>query len=119
MAGKKTSITQRIIKMLEEGRSPKYIAERVGVDRQRVYSVKYMENKKKGLGALGKSTPKPTAGVGTPPKKRKYVRKNVGTGIPMPPPLIRVEPIPLPEPEPTVFEMVWRRMKNLARALGA
>ena len=119
MANKKSKTTHKVIALLEQGFPPKAIAQRLGIERQRVYSIKYMENKKRGLGALGKATPKPTAGIGAPPQRR---RVRAGTGIPLPDqqaaqPRTLVMPITMEEPETTVLGKVWERFKNLMRAL--
>jgi hypothetical protein len=111
MGRKKLSVTKKIIRMLDKGQSPKDISERLGIPRQRVYAAKHTHNKRLGLGALGKVTPKPTNGVGTPPKKRKYVRKNVETSI-----NVSVDPATLAklvalQPRPSL----WQRLTGWLR----
>lgn len=86
MSRKKSSMTKKIIKMLDSGHNTQAISERLGVPRTRVYSVRYLQNKELGLGALTPElpTPKPTSGVGTPPKKRRSPRKSARTGFKTP-----------------------------------
>lgn len=126
---KQKSMSQRVREMIDRGHTNKAIIEKLGVKPQVVYNLRYQINKERGLGAIGKPAPRPSAGIGAPPKKRKPRAKPVGTGItPTPPvqhpamtePLVHVEPyaITMIEPEPTVFDKVRERFRNLMRALG-
>lgn len=124
---KQKSMSQRVREMIDRGHTNKAIIEKLGVKPQVVYNLRYQINKERGLGAIGKPAPRPSAGIGAPPKKRKPRAKPVGTGINEPvqhpamtEPLVRVEPfaITMIEPEPTVFDKVRERFRNLMRALG-
>jgi hypothetical protein len=118
-------MSQRVREMIERGHNNKTIIERLNVKPQIVYNLRYQINKERGLGSIGKPAPKPTEGIGAPPKKRKP-RKPAGTGITAPAPHpamsapIQREPfaITMVEPAPTVFDKVRERFRNLMRALG-
>ena len=130
---KQKSMSQRVREMIDRGHTNKAIIEKLGVKPQVVYTLRYQINKERGLGAIGKPAPRPSAGIGAPPKKRKPRAKPVGTGITPTPPvqypndamrapyLVTKEPfaITMVEPEPTVFDKVRERFRNLMRALGA
>lgn len=140
---KQKSMSQRVREMIDRGHTNKAIIEKLGVKPQVVYNLRYQINKERGLGAIGKPAPRPSAGIGAPPKKRKPRAKPVGTGINEPVPMspenrkqfaqdlvaetLRHHPefankppfaITMIEPEPTVFDKVRERFRNLMRALG-
>lgn len=107
METKNTNLSKRIRALIVKGYNNKDIIAKLQCKPQSVYTVRYQLNKQQGLGSIGGSLATPTDGIGAPPPKRKYVRKNKAeTGI--------IVPITLIEPEPW-----WKvRVKNLARALG-
>jgi hypothetical protein len=126
---KKQSMAQRVRNMIDRGYSNKTIIEKLGVKPQMVYNIRYIMNKERGLGAIGKPAPKPTEGIGAPPKRTRRVRAGTGINNPVP------EPLPVPpalyevmgkpfEPRPYAITMVepeptwWERLKNLVRAIG-
>lgn len=115
MAKQRVSKKDKILALLQEGMSPTRIAAKLKVSRQYVYSTKYLHLKEQGLGSLGKATPKPTDGVGKPPR-----RKAKGTGIKAPAPEIPTPymPITMIEPELTLFDKVRERFRNIMLALG-
>lgn len=98
----KTSTTKRIRAMLDSGHTNKAIIEKLKCKPQAVYNIRYQTNKERGLGSIG-TLPKPTDGIGAPPK-RKYVRK--GTGI--------VNWKPMPDMQITMIEppTLWQRVKG-------
>jgi hypothetical protein len=115
---KKPSTAQRIRSMIDKGHNNKAIIEKLKCKPQAVYNIRYQLNKERGLGSIGK-LPKPTDGIGAPPKPRKHK----GTGImDAPKPLINPAqnayragtwvdlPITMTEP-PTLWERVkgWFR----------
>jgi hypothetical protein len=124
-------MSAKVRRMIDQGHNNKAIVEKLGVKPQAVYNMRYQLNKARGLGAIGKPAPTPTAGIGAPPKKRTRKVK-AGTGItapepvittssgeayvlrPYPAPLQGVEPympITMVEPKPTLWERVkgWFR----------
>lgn len=115
----KTNTTQRIRALIDKGYNNKDIITKLQCKPQAVYNIRYQLNKERGLGSIGE-LPKPTNGIGVPPK-RKYVRKvKAGTGIAYEP---KIEfnpaqnayqtgewvdlPITMVEPKPTL----WQRVK--------
>lgn len=73
---KKMTLAARIRRMLAKGYEPQDIARRLDCDVQRVHTVRYLERKKAGIGALVTETPKPIPVVGVAtPKKRGRPRK--------------------------------------------
>jgi hypothetical protein len=99
---KQKSMTQRVRELIDRGYNNKTIIDKLGCKPQVVYNIRYTINKQRGLGAIGTPAPKPTEGIGAPPK-RAYKRK--GTGInnpvthdvpapaePMPMPITMIEP---------------------------
>lgn len=70
---KKTTTSQRIRSLIDSGYNNKAIIEKLKCKPQAVYNIRYQINKARGLGSIGE-LPKPTEGIGAPPK-RKYVRK--------------------------------------------
>ena len=54
MTRKKPSRASKVRAMLNRGMTPKEIADQLGIKRQIVYTIRYMDNKKKGIGALPK-----------------------------------------------------------------
>ena len=69
----KPSASQRIRTLIDSGHTNKAIIEKLQCKPQAVYTIRYQINKARGLGSIG-TLPKPTGGIGAPPK-RKYVRK--------------------------------------------
>jgi hypothetical protein len=91
----KTSMTQRIRALINKGYNNKDIIAKLKCKPQAVYNIRYQMNKERGLGSIG-TLPKPTDGIGAPPKKRTRKVK-AGTGIvsePWTPPPV----LPVPEP---------------------
>jgi len=77
---KLTTTAQRVRAMIDGGHTNKVIIEKLKCKPHCVYNMRYQINKARGLGSIG-ALPKPTDGIGAPPK-RKYVRKVMaGTGI--------------------------------------
>lgn len=73
---KKMTLAARIRRMLDKGYEPLEIARRLKCDVQRVHTVRYLEKKKAGIGALVTETPTPIPVVGVAtPKKRGRPRK--------------------------------------------
>ncbi len=119
-------MTQRIRAMIHKGYNNKDIIAKLQCKPQAVYNIRYQMNKERGLGSIG-ALPKPTDGIGVPPK-RKYTRKvKAGTGITAPEPYnvttlnhqsVREQfgtpgtwkelPITMIEPKPTL----WQRVKG-------
>jgi hypothetical protein len=124
----KTNTSQRIRTLIHKGYNNKAIIEKIKCKPQAVYNIRYQINKERGLGSIG-TLPKPTDGIGAPPK-RKYTRR-VKAGelasLPepwTPPPVLPVPeparagewvdrhmPITMVEPKPTLWERVkgWFR----------
>lgn len=125
----KPSASQRIRSLIDSGYNNKAIIEKLKCKPQAVYNIRYQINRARGLGSIGE-LPKPTEGIGAPPKKRTRKIK-AGTGIVDAPkiefnpaqnayqfspitPLIPTEPympITMIEPKPTL----WERVKGLFR----
>lgn len=122
----KTTTSKRIHALINKGYNNKDIIAKLKCKPQAVYNIRYQLNKERGLGSIG-TLPKPTDGIGVPPK-RKYTRKiKAGTGIALDAkPLINpapwqyapikaegasVFPITMIEPKPTLWERVkgWFR----------
>lgn len=73
---KKMTLAARIRRMLDKGYEPLEIARRLKCDVQRVHTVRYLDRKKAGIGALVTETPAPIPVVGVAtPKKRGRPRK--------------------------------------------
>lgn len=73
---KKMTLAAKIRRMLAKGYEPQDIARRLDCDVSRVHTVRYLEKKKDGIGALVTETPKPIPVVGVAtPKKRGRPRK--------------------------------------------
>lgn len=73
---KKMSTAAKIRRMLAKGYEPKEVARRLDCPVQHVYTVRYHENKKLGIGALVTEKPAPIPMVGVvAPKKRGRPRK--------------------------------------------
>lgn len=116
---KKTNATQRIRALIDSGYNNKAIIEKLKCKPQAVYNIRYLINKERGLGSIGK-LPKPTDGIGAPPK-REYTRKvKAETGIvattqnawmPSMP-----KPTPMPKMQITIIEpTLWQRIKGWFR----
>jgi hypothetical protein len=69
----KPSASQRIRTLIDSDHTNKAIIEKLQCKPQAVYTIRYQINKARGLGSIG-TLPKPTGGIGAPPK-RKYTRK--------------------------------------------
>ena len=69
---KQISTTQRIRTMIDKGHNNKAIIEKLQCKPQAVYNIRYQLNKERGLGSIG-SIPKPTTGIGAPPKRMRKV----------------------------------------------
>jgi len=79
---RKLSMSEKIRRMIDQGHANKAIIEKLGVKPQVVYNMRYQINKARGLGAISKTAPTPTEGIGAPPEKRNYTRRTTaGTGI--------------------------------------
>jgi hypothetical protein len=128
----KISTTQRIRTLIDKGHNNKAIIEKLKCKPQAVYNIRYQMNKERGLGSIG-ALPKPTDGIGAPPK-RKYTRKvKAGELASLPEPVITtasgeayvLRPYPAPvkaEGEPvympiTMIETptLWQRVKGWFR----
>jgi hypothetical protein len=131
---KKLSTTQRIRTLIDKGHNNKAIIEKLQCKPQAVYNIRYQLNKERGLGSIG-ALPKPTDGIGAPPKKRTR-RVKAGELASLPEPYnvttlnhqsvreqfgsapIKAEgqpvaymPITMVEPKPTL----WQRIKGWFR----
>ena len=120
----KQSTSQRIRALIDKGYNNKDIIAKLKCKPQAVYNIRYQLNKERGLGSIG-ALPKPTDGIGAPPK-RKYTRRVRGGKLASLPPAphefgsapIKAEgqpvaymPITMVEPKPTLWERVkgWFR----------
>jgi hypothetical protein len=119
---KQISISQRIRTMIDGGHNNKAIIDKLKCKPQAVYNIRYQVNKERGLGSIG-SLPKPTEGIGAPPKRR-YVRKeNAETGITAPYPKVNpyqfapMRPTtPMPDMQITIVKpTLWQRVKEWFR----
>lgn len=123
----KPSASQRIRALIDSGYNNKAIIEKLKCKPQAVYNIRYQINKARGLGSIGE-LPKPTEGIGEPPK-RKYVRKiragelaSLPESKPNPaqnawqmPPL-KPKLTPMPEMQITMVEpTLWQRIKGWFR----
>ena len=121
----KPSMASRVRKMIEQGSSNKEIIEKLKIKPQIVYNMRYQLNKERGLGAIGKPTPAPASGIGTPPKQRRKVRAGTGITPPAPEPAINSLPITKPgefvEMPITMVEppSLWQRIKGWFRGVHA
>jgi hypothetical protein len=117
-------MSQRVREMIDRGHNNKTIIERLGVKPQVVYNMRYQLNKARGLGAIGKPTPKPAEGIGTPPKRKsRKVKAGELASLPRSEPLDNMSvqnkrplpgtfeelPITMVEPKPTL----WQRIKEV------
>lgn len=114
----KTSTSWRIRTMIDKGHNNKAIIEKLQCKPQAVYNIRYQLNKERGLGSIG-TLPKPTTGIGAPPK-RKYTRRvKSGKLASLPPPLWTPPPLlPMPEMQITMIEpkpTLWERVKGWFR----
>jgi hypothetical protein len=124
---KQTNTSQRIRALIDKGYNNKDIIAKLKCKPQAVYNIRYQLNKERGLGSIG-ALPKPTDGIGAPPK-RGYTRKiKAGTGIALDPkPVVnpamnayQFAPIPkltpMPEMQITMVEpTLWQRIKGWFR----
>lgn len=126
---KNLSTTAKVRRLIDQGHTNKAIIDKLGIKPQTVYNIRYQINKERGLGAIG-TLPKPTDGIGAPPKKRtRKVRAGTGINAPAAEPAANAVPIHRPgefvempitmiEP-PTPWQRVKARIRNLFTALGA
>jgi len=119
---KQISTTQRIRAMIHKGYNNKDIIAKLKCKPQAVYNIRYQMNKERGLGSIG-TLPKPTDGIGVPPK-RKYTRKVRGGELASLPPTPWTPPPVLPVPEPESYMPItmvepkptlWQRVKEWFR----
>lgn len=127
---KKTTTSQRIRSLIDSGYNNKAIIEKLKCKPQAVYNIRYQLNKARGLGSIG-ALPKPTDGIGAPPKRTRRVK--AGELASLPEPVITTSsgeayvlrpypaalqgaepymPITMIEPKPTL----WERVKGWFRA---
>ena len=120
----KTSMAQRIRALIDKGYNNKDIIAKLQCKPQAVYNIRYQLNKERGLGSIGE-LPKPTEGIGVPPK-RKYTRKvRAGELASLPEPSTYVHPAQNVYPRPTLpteleITMIepptlWQRVKRWFR----
>ena len=87
-----------------------------------MYNIRYQLNKARGLGSIG-ALPKPTDGIGAPPKRTRRVKAGELASLPEPygfgsAPIkaegqpVAYMPITMIEPKPTL----WERIKGWFRA---
>ena len=126
---KQISTTQRIRTLIDKGYNNKDIIAKLKCKPQAVYNIRYQLNKERGLGSIGE-LPKPTDGIGAPPKKRtRRVKAGELASLPPTPPeptittasgeayVLRPYPlnsygeITMIEPKPTL----WQRVKEWFR----
>lgn len=126
---KQISTTQRIRTLIDKGYNNKDIIAKLKCKPQAVYNIRYQLNKERGLGSIG-ALPKPTDGIGAPPKKRtRRVKAGELASLPPTPPepvittphgeayVLRPYPlnsygeITMIEPKPTL----WERIKGWFR----
>lgn len=125
---KQISTTQRIRTLIDKGYNNKDIIAKLKCKPQAVYNIRYQLNKERGLGSIG-ALPKPTDGIGAPPKKRtRKVKAGELASLPEPynvttlnhqsvreqfgtPGTWKELPITMVEPKPTLWERVkgWFR----------
>jgi hypothetical protein len=79
---KQKSMSQRVREMIDRGYPNKTIIEKLGVKPQVVYNLRYQINKERGLGAIGKPAPRPSAGIGAPPKRTRKPRAKELASLP-------------------------------------
>ncbi len=110
---KKMSTAAKIRRMLAKGYEPKEIARRLDCPVQQVYTVRYHENRKMGIGALvtEKSAPIPVVGVATPKKRGRPRKETVDTSD-----VEKMEPVRVAMPVviPTKPSL-WQRVKEMFR----
>lgn len=125
----KINTSQRIRALINKGYNNKDIVAKLQCKPQAVYNIRYQLNKERGLGSIG-TLPKPTDGIGAPPK-RKYTRRvKAGELASLPPsqpePYVHVpwthpeirgaEPeymrVTMVEPKPTLWQRVVRFFKG-------
>jgi len=119
---KKTTTSQRIRSLIDSGYNNKAIIEKLKCKPQAVYNIRYQLNKARGLGSIG-ALPKPTDGIGAPPKRTRRVKAGELASLPEPygfgsAPIkaegqpVAYMPITMIEPKPTL----WERIKGWFRA---
>jgi hypothetical protein len=103
---KQINTTQRIRSLINKGYNNKDIIAKLECKPQTVYTIRYQLNKERGLGSIG-ALPKPTDGIGVPPK-RKYTRRIKAGELASPPTM----PHFTPSPSTTVKPTLWQRIKG-------
>jgi hypothetical protein len=78
---KKPSTAQRIRSLIDSGYNNKAIIEKLKCKPQAVYNIRYQLNKERGLGSIG-ALPKPTDGIGAPPKRTRKIRAGELASLP-------------------------------------
>ena len=119
----KVSTTQRIRALIDKGHNNKAIIEKLQCKPQAVYNIRYQLNKERGLGSIG-ALPKPTTGIGAPPRRTRRVKAGELASLPPTPhefgsaPVkaegqpVAYMPITMVEPKPTLWERVVRFFKG-------
>jgi len=108
MTRKKPSRASKVRAMLNKGMTPKEVADLLGIKRQVVYTIRYIDNKKKGIGAL----PKPeviTEGIAAVRRKTTRPRRQpivVPPEMPKPGEFIRVSEMEREAKESTQWILV-------------
>lgn len=120
---KKPSTAQRIRTLIHKGYNNKDIIAKLQCKPQAVYNIRYQMNKERGLGSIG-ALPKPTDGIGVPPK-RKYTRRvKAGELASLPPSGEWVDRVPVKaEGQPVAYMPItmietptlWERVKGWFR----
>jgi hypothetical protein len=67
---RKSSRATKVRKLLNEGMSPKEVAEKLKMKPQTVYNIRYQANKKQGIGALDAEAKVVDGGVASVPRRR-------------------------------------------------
>jgi hypothetical protein len=123
---KQISAAQRIRTMIDKGHNNKAIIEKLQCKPQAVYNIRYQLNKERGLGSIG-SLPKPTTGIGAPPKRTRKVMAGELASLPDPKfviipaqnacPYTPMRPItPMPDMQITMVKpTLWQRVKEWFR----
>jgi len=117
---KKTTTSQRIRSLIDSGYNNKAIIEKLKCKPQAVYNIRYQLNKARGLGSIG-ALPKPTDGIGAPPKRTRRVKAGELASLPPSGEWVdrHIPPLtPMPEMQITMVEppTLWQRVKGWFRA---
>jgi len=116
---KKTTTSQRIRSLIDSGYNNKAIIEKIKCKPQAVYNIRYQLNKARGLGSIG-ALPKPTDGIGAPPKRTRRVKAGELASLPPSGEWVdrHIPPLtPMPEMQITMVEppTLWQRIKGWFR----